>query len=400
MIRCRFARSLTSLFFLATFLGALIGNVAQSQTLGREDALLVGASGGLPAGEEPDAAASKEDNYLMVACPGVRNYLEYGGHGLLVFDIDDGHRFVKRIPLGGLDDVGRPINIKGICGHARIGKIFISTIKTLMCVDMVTEKLLWERAYEGGCDRMSISPDGSFLYQPSFEGPHWHVLSTDTGEIIATVVPNSGAHNTVIGLDGTAAYLAGLKSPELTIAETSGHRIAKKVGPFSASIRPFTVNGKQTRCYVCINQLLGFEIGDLETGEKLFRVEVEGFAMGKVKRHGCPSHGIGLTPDEEEIWVVDAHNRQLHIFGNRIEPPRQLASIGLRDEPGWITFSLDGRWAYPSTGEVIDTRTRKVVAQLTDEHGTSVQSEKMLQIVFQDGKPIRCGDQFGVGRRR
>ena len=30
--------------------------------------------------------------------PGTRNYVEYGGVGLLVFDIDDGYRFVRRIP--------------------------------------------------------------------------------------------------------------------------------------------------------------------------------------------------------------------------------------------------------------------------------------------------------------
>ena len=38
----------------------------------------------------------------------------------------------------------------------------------------------------------------------------------------------------------------------------------------------------------------------------------------------------------------------------------------MRDQPGWITFSLDGRYAYPSTGEVIDT-TKKIVAALKDE---------------------------------
>ncbi len=32
---------------------------------------------------------------LYVASPGVRNYLEYGGHGVIVFDIDNGHKFVK-----------------------------------------------------------------------------------------------------------------------------------------------------------------------------------------------------------------------------------------------------------------------------------------------------------------
>ena len=35
------------------------------------------------------------------------------------------------------------------------------------------------------------------------------------------------------------------------------------------NIRPFTINGAQTLCYVNINQLLGFEIGDLNSGKKL-----------------------------------------------------------------------------------------------------------------------------------
>ena len=49
---------------------------------------------------------------LYVATPGVRNYLEYGGHGVLVFDIDAGHKFVKRIPTAGLDEAGKPLNVK------------------------------------------------------------------------------------------------------------------------------------------------------------------------------------------------------------------------------------------------------------------------------------------------
>ena len=85
---------------------------------------------------------------LYVAEPGIRNYLEYGGHGLLVFDIDHGHRFVKRIPTAGLDEKGKPINVKGICASARTKRIYISTIKQLMCLDLVSEKLLWEKTYE------------------------------------------------------------------------------------------------------------------------------------------------------------------------------------------------------------------------------------------------------------
>ena len=51
------------------------------------------------------------------------------------------------------------------------------------------------------------------------------------------------------------------------------------------------------------------------------------------------------------------------------------------DFPGWISFSMDGRMAYSSTGEIIDVKTKKVVATLQDEAGRQVQSEKLLDLI-------------------
>src|ERR1035437_10260123 len=42
--------------------------------------------------------SAAEQHLLYVASPGTRNYVEYGGVGILVFDIDKGYRFVRRIP--------------------------------------------------------------------------------------------------------------------------------------------------------------------------------------------------------------------------------------------------------------------------------------------------------------
>jgi len=339
-----------------------------------------------------------ERRLLYVAEPGIRNYLEYGGHGVLVFDIDHGHRFVKRMGAAGLDEKGQPLNVKGICANASTKRLYVSTTKTLTCFDLATEKVLWEKAYEGGCDRMAISPDGKVIYLPSLEKAHWHVVDALGGEVIKKIVTNSGAHNTIIGLDGRHAFLAGLASPILRVTDTKTHEVIREVGPFGNFIRPFTVNGSGTLCFVNVNELLGFEIGDLMTGKMLYRVEVQGYQKGETKRHGCPSHGIGLTPDEKELWLTDAHNGRLHIFDAKTMPPKQIATIALRDQPGWVTFSIDGRYAYPSTGDVIEVGTRKIVAGLKDEKAADVQSEKMVEIDFQDGNPIRAGDQFGLGR--
>ena len=352
----------------------------------------------LPLSELGTAAA--ERRLLYIAVPGIRNYVAYGGVGILVYDIGGGYKFVKRIPTWSAPAEQQPENVKGIEASAQTGKLYVSTMRRLGCIDLVSEKMVWQKALEGGCDRMALSPDGRVLYVPSFEGPHWNVVDAGTGDAIATIVTDSAAHNTVYSLDGKRAYLAGLRSPFLSIADTTTHKVVATVGPFAHSIRPFTVNGAQTLCYVNVNELLGFEIGDITTGKKLHRVEVQGYQKGPVDRHGCPSHGIGLTPDEREIWLCDGHNKAIHIFDNSVMPPKQMTTLKLRDQPGWVTFSIDGRHAYPSTGEVFETRTRKLITSLQDETGRQVGSEKLLELVFDGNTPVRAGDQFGLGARR
>src|SRR5687767_2515974 len=152
-------------------------------------------------------SAAEFKRLLYVATPGIRNYLEYGGHGLLAYDMDNNHRFLKRIPTAGLDDQGKPRNVKGICVSVPLHRVFISTPKTMMALDLLTEKILWEKSYEGGCDRMAISPDGKTIYVPSFESDHWNVVDASSGEVIRKIVTNSGAHNTIYGPSGKHAYM-------------------------------------------------------------------------------------------------------------------------------------------------------------------------------------------------
>ena len=238
------------------------------------------------------------------------------------------------------------------------------------------------------------------LYAPSFEGPFWNVLNAMTGDIITKIEPKSAAHNTIYAPDGKHVYLAGLRSPLLTVADTSTHKAASTVGPFADSIRPFTINGSSTLVFVNINNLLGFEVGDLRTGKKLHRVEVQGFPMGPVARHGCPSHGIAMSLDEKEIWLADGHNGMIHVFDASVMPPKQTTSLKVRDQPGWISFSIDGKFAYSSTGEIFDQKTKRLLHSLTDEKGRAFHSEKLLEIVIDNDKVIRAGNQFGIGGKR
>ena len=338
-----------------------------------------------------------DQHLLYVANPGTRNYVEYGGVGISVFDISDGFKFVRRIPTWETAAGKQPENVKGIAASAKTGIVYVTSLTRMIAIDAVSGKKLWDKSYEGGCDRMAISPDGKTLYVPQLEGPSWHVVNGATGDVVATITPESGSHNTIYAPDGKHVYLAGLKSPLLSIADPKTHEVVGTVGPFGNVIRPFTVNGSNTLAFVNVNGLLGFEVGDIKTGKKLHRVEVEGYKQGTVKRHGCPSHGIALTPDEKELWLADCANEAIHVFDSTVMPPKQVKTIKARDCVGWVNFSIDGRTAYSSTGEMIDVATKKIVAALKDEAGHQVQSEKQLEIVVANGKVVRAGDQFGIG---
>jgi hypothetical protein len=102
-------------------------------------ALVALAGTATPLAFSEGAPGKKERHLLYVAVPGIRNYLEFGGAGILVFDMDAGHKFVRRIatPASKADS---PENIKGVCASAVTKKLYFTTLKKLYCVDLATDK--------------------------------------------------------------------------------------------------------------------------------------------------------------------------------------------------------------------------------------------------------------------
>jgi hypothetical protein len=55
---------------------------------------------------------------------------------------------------------------------------------------------------------------------------------------------------------------------------------------------------------------------------------------------------------------------------------------------------------YPSSGEVVDINSKRILAALTDENGRAVETEKLLEIDFAGDRPVEAGDQFCFGEKR
>jgi hypothetical protein len=139
--------------------------------------------------------------------------------------------------------------------------------------------------------------------------------------------------------------------------------------------------------------LLGVRSLDLGTKRSLYVTRFKGFTWNPRFGPDPPSHGLSLAPDRPELWVLDAPNSVVHVFDVSElpgRPPRRLEDIRLSkpisgdENPcnracgriGSLLHSADGRFVYVGdAGDVIDTRTREIVANLEALHNSRVQLE-------------------------
>jgi DNA-binding beta-propeller fold protein YncE len=299
---------------------------------------------------------------------------------LLVFDTGSAHRFLKRFVLWQTAGRGDPETVRGIAASAGSRRLFISTTKRLAAVDLKTAAILWEKSYEDQCcDRFALSPDDQTILAPAFGSSKWYVINAATGELRATVSATGWSRETHYAPDGKRAYLAAWESTTLSVADTTTHEVIEAVGPFSGFLCPMTMNAKGTLVFANIDGFVGFEVADLQTGFVLDTVTVEDVAKDSAAEYECPSHGIAFTRNGGELWVADGVRNRLHVFDATDYPPVATTAIDLPAQPRWITFSLDGRYAYASTGDVIDVQTKKIVGALEDEKGAKVNSPHMVE---------------------
>ena len=343
--------------------------------------------------------AQREQRYLYVAVPGSDVADPDRSVRILVFDITDAHRFVRRIPVWPAARGEDAEVVRGTAASAQAGRLYISTTSRLAAIDLRTDKIVWERRYESRCcDRIAVSPDGQTIYAPAFGSPKWYVIAAATGELRAAIEVTGWPRDTIYSRDGKYAYLAVWESSMLSVSDTTSHAVVKEVGPFSAFLCPFTLNARGTLAFANVDGLVGFEVGDLQTGLILDRVAAEGYDKDAAANYQCPSHGIAFTPDERELWVADGVRNRLQVFDASVYPPVARAAVDLPAPPRWIAFSIDGRYAYSSTGDVVGVATRKIAGTLEDAAGAKVSSEHLIEIDFVAGQPIRSAERIAAGR--
>lgn len=344
-----------------------------------------------------------------------REYVFEDG-SIWVYDIDRAHRLVQQIPLPQARGV-RGVGV-GLPQHTLYvsygGDGGLNGNGSLLAFDLLTKRVLWTKAYGTGIDSFALTPNGRTIYMPTGElssGNQWLVIDARSGASLGSLSGGTGPHNTVVGPSGRFVYLGGRNSPELDVASTSTRRVVRRVGPLRSGVRPFTINSAETLAFTTATGFLGFQMSSLTTGKVLFTVDFHGFSYDPGRYDAsAPSHGISLSPDGRELYVIDGPNSYVHVFaiGGATQAPRAIADIKLahplsgEESPctydcardGWLQHSSSGRYVYVGdSGDVIDTRTKRIVAFLP----ALQQTRKMLEIDWRLGLPVATTTRTGVG---
>lgn len=331
--------------------------------------------------------------YLYVSTPDGAQQNGRSGTGIMIFDIDNDHKFVRRINIPIFEE-----GIRGFTGSLKTHCVYYSTTNfRLGCFDLEAEKVIWDETYAAGCDRSSITMDGRTIYAPTgwwYKGENSGLLVIDakSGKLKRWITVGAQAHNSIVSLDGRFVYLG--TETKLTQFDASSGEVIRSMEPVGErGVFPYTVNSANDVAYVCLGDHVGFDVVDLRAGKVLHRV----LAGDKPITHR--THGAGLTPDEKELWISDQKGKKLFIFDATKMPPTPKGHVDLSDGGhGWVGFSLDGKYAWTHTPDVFDVQTKELVATLKDENGKLVSSSKFIEVHFEDGKVVAMGSEFGLGR--
>ena len=333
-----------------------------------------------------------------------------------VYDISNGFKLVETFTLAGTNR-----GVRGVAVSPSTHMMFVSYggdgggngSGLVLAYDLLSKRIVWSVNLKTGIDSGAVSADGKLLYMPDGElssDGNWYILDTSNGNVLGKIeTPGSGPHDGVMSADGKLLQLGNRNSSRLSIYNTQTQRLQTQIGPLVGGVRPNTINGADSISFTTATGFDGFQGSSITSpGSPVLYTESFGSCTGPFST--C-SHGISLSPDNTQVYVIDTVHKQVQVWDVH-GVAQGIAPVHIADVPvdglagqeqgcaydcgrdGWLQHTLDGRYVLVGdTGDVIDTRTRTVVARIDNLLNT----RKFVEIDWSGGVPIASSGRQGVG---
>jgi YVTN family beta-propeller protein len=270
-------------------------------------------------------------------------------------------------PLGRIEVGPHP---HGIAVPAAQDVIYVtiegSTPGELLAIDPLNDKVTRRMPVGPAPNQLAVTPDGKFACVPVNDG-YYEIVDLAQFKIVERIFTGGRPHNTLCSPDGKRWYLAPMGAPKkVTVVDVETRKPIGEI-PFSQVVRPVALSKDEKRLYAEVDGLVGIEVADVEARKMIHRIPAE--LTDEQKKAASRSHGLGIRPDQKEIWECDVEHFEVHVYDITGDKPKQIATVPIGSQVYWLTFTPDGKTCYVSArgaGEVaaVDTQNKKVVARI------------------------------------
>jgi len=259
----------------------------------------------------------------------------------------------------------------GLVATAKGDRLFLTVENTagevgeLVWFDTATDTVTRRMPIGPRPNQLACTPDGTIAYVPC-DDASWWVIDTGKGEVLKRIPTGGRPHNTLCTADGTRMYLGPKGSYHVLIADAKSHRLIGEI-PLSDAPRPIVLSKDEKRLYANVDTLIGFEVADLEMNKVIHRIEAN--VPEELLRTASRSHGIGIRPDQKELWMCDVYHDRTYVFDLTVDPPRHTETIVMKGGGYWMSFSPDGQSCYISerigdSVAVVNASTKSITARI------------------------------------
>ena len=211
-----------------------------------------------------------------------------------------------------------------------------------------------------------------------------NVVDVASFEVTKVLPMKGGMHDCYTTPDGKYVLASSLGGKFLTMIDPKTYKSAWSIDfDRGVTTSAFEINpdGSINRIFSPLTAMHGFSVIDYAAHKEISRVTLpdpSDYKMsGKLeRRNDQPTHGNAISPDGKTLWIVSRVSNGVFVYSLPdlkfvkyipTEKPKGVEHPFDTGDPGWITFTSDGKKAYIACAvinavSVIDTKTMEQIA--------------------------------------
>ena len=308
------------------------------------------------------------------------------GDDISVVDLDL-LKVVSHIKIAGAD------HMHGVTVQADGRRLFATAEgdHTLRIIDTASEKLIGTVQLQGKPNQIAVTPDGKYVAVPIRDGESVDIVDVAQQKIVK-VLPIQEPHNALNIGSNRYFYVSAMEGHAINVIDLEQMDYSAVI-PVGGRPRPFLIAPDGNTMYVALANLHGFVIVDMRK-KVIQRIKMPSeHASLRPLESETPdtlTHGIGLTPDDSELWVSSLLDDCMYIYD--LKAKKITGRVPTGKGPNWVSFSPDGKYICVSNTDsndvsIIDVTARREVARV--KVGKAPKRLVAASIAAQQTRPAR-----------